>query len=175
VTAYTLDPSRSELRVRTTPEGLLGSLAHSLELSTRSLSGELHGDRATVTLPTKTLVLDGVVRRGVVDRAALSARDREDIARRLQGEVFAGGGALTLTLRREAGVLRGELQGPRGRAAVSVHATEREGPDGARLFEGSVTASLRALGVPELRGPLGAFRVADALQGTFRAVFVPAS
>ncbi|MBI5513054.1 MAG: hypothetical protein HY909_04755 [Deltaproteobacteria bacterium] len=173
MTALTLDPSRSELRVRTGAEGLLGALAHSLELVGDALQGTLDGERATVTLATDALRVDGAVRHGAVDPAVLSPQDRAEITRRLRQEVFAGGGALTLTLRREAGALRGELRTPRGAQAVTVRATERQEASGARVFQGALTASLRALGVPALRGPLGAFRVADALQARFTAVFVP--
>lgn len=177
MTILTLDPSRSRLVVRTRAKGLLGKLAHDLELESRALSGqvELDGERhaATLTLPSSSLRVVGVLKGGALDRTVLSPSDVADIEARVRRDIL------------RASDVRARAEGT-GRARSRAKATVG-GPEApaeltlsvdARGDELSLTArgtlSLRALGAPEIKGPLGAFKVADELELELDATLVPA-
>jgi hypothetical protein len=63
------------------------------------------------------------------------------------------------------------LGGRSARVAHAVHVSAREG--GGSLATGRVDLSLRALGIPEVKGPLGAFRVSDTVEVVYSIVVVP--
>jgi hypothetical protein len=64
---------------------------------------------------------------------------------------------------------------PGGRAEVAVPLATREGPGGAIHVAGSCQLSLRALGIQEIRGPLGAFKLRDEIEIIFELTFYPAA
>lgn len=178
MSTLTLDPSRSRLVVRTRAKGLLGKLAHDLELESRALSGrvELDGERhsATLTLPSASLRVSGVLKGGALDRGTLSPSDVTDIEARMRRDVLR---ASELSARAEGtgrarSLARASVGGPEAKAELSLTVE-------ARGDELSVTArgvvSLRALGAPEIKGPLGAFKVSDELEIELAATFAPAS
>jgi hypothetical protein len=173
---YTLDPRRARVTVRTQAVGLFSPLAHDLEIEALPHAGTARrvDDEwsAEVQTPSAQLRVVGVVRRGRVDPSVLSAHDRGEIERRLRDEVLAplptvmvsahgSGRAGQLTVR---GV-RGEVTVPLALEALTLGDDEAE-------VQGRCALSLNALGLEEVRGPLGAFRVHDVVQVAFRAVFV---
>lgn len=176
---YTLDPSRSRVTIRTEAEGLFSPLAHDLEIEAVPTRGEATDAgsewSATVVTTPAALRVVGAVKRGAVDPGALSARDRSEIERRIREEVLrdvrevvceaSGRGASAEVIVRASGAgARFPLRYERLASATRDVAVE-----------GSFELSLRALGVPEVRGPLGAFRVRDRVRVSFRLTFTPAA
>jgi hypothetical protein len=165
-----LDSTRSKIAVYTFAEGLLSRLAHDLEIAANDASGEAQGDTCTLHIPVRALAVVGAVKRGQVDRGVLSASDRESIERQIQGEVLRGA-EITARGTREGGTARIAVTAPTGRAEVTcpidVSTSERE----ARA-RGEVELSLRALGIAPVKGPMGAFRLADRVRVTFELTFV---
>ena len=90
-TAFSLAPT-SRLLVHTRAEGLLARLAHDLELSSRELTGtaSLDGESwtADITVPVRSLVVEGVLRGDTVDYSVLSAGDKEQILAKMREDVF---------------------------------------------------------------------------------------
>lgn len=176
-------PDRSHIMVHTSAEGLLSRIAHDLALKVESPRGRARVPAGALTAspdggdlePPRgaTLELDvtwhdvrvvGVRKRsGEVDEGALSGGDRADIEQRVEVDVFRGA---TLEVRalsrgREIDI---DLTLGQGRSRVTGEArlsrTAVTGPNEWRV-RGQAKLSLKSLGVKELRGPLGAFRVAD--------------
>ena len=163
----------TKVRVQTFAKGLLAALAHDLELELpiAPTSSIEQRDDGTWSGRLEVLVADirvvGVLRRGNVATDVLSAGDRAEIEKRLR-EAFApakmlvvsGSGRVGAGGEAERPELHAELEN-KGKArlrtdAVSITPTG----DGAELHAAG-TASMRALGLPEIKGPLGAFVVKD--------------
>jgi hypothetical protein len=150
------------VRVRTRAEGLLARFAHDLEL-TGEATGTLERDgdawSAVVSVPVASLKVAGVLKGDRVDTTVLSAGDRAEIERRISTDVFRG----LATIRAEGrGTASGRatvtIAGPRS-AAVPVQVTfagDRANAEG--------VVSLAALGIAEVKAPLGAFRVRDGVE-----------
>ncbi|MBI2388102.1 MAG: hypothetical protein HYV09_00675 [Deltaproteobacteria bacterium] len=175
VADYKLDPSRSTLTLRTRSGGFFGALAHDLELTAPLLRGhaKLEGDRwdgEVVVEPTAIRVI-GAIKKGQVDRSVLSANDVREIERRL---VDHFGGAREVVVRGTGTVDRPEVRvtvSREGTARVKAKATD-EGD--ARVVAVTGTVSMKALGLGEVKGPLGAFVIKDDVEVEGRATFVPA-
>ena len=107
----------------------------------------------------------GVLKRGRVDTNTLSAKDVREIERKMRSEVFAG-----LKEVRVDGTGRGnrgdlKLQGPRGEQSLFVELNVKESTDDGRtVARGRVNASMKRLGMKEVKAPLGAFKVADSVE-----------
>jgi hypothetical protein len=108
------------------------------------VAGTLHGDR--------------------LDEAGLSAADRAEIERKLRSEV--------LTVRDVVARGRGTSR-ERADLTVTAHVSPvtvpttfavRDGDTGRFSVTGRAQVSLRALGVAEVKGPLGAFKLEDAVE-----------
>ncbi|GAC1393812.1 MAG: hypothetical protein NVSMB47_01770 [Polyangiales bacterium] len=164
---FVLDPQRSRVRVRTFAKGLFAVLAHDLELDAAPTGAVVHDggvSTATIEIRADAIHVVGVVRRGRVHTDVLSAKDVQEIERKLRDEVFAPSTALSIvaTGTREAPQVSFEMPPP-GRGTTP----------GARVVEvraGEVlevrakgTVSMRALGLPVVRAPLNAFVVEDEL------------
>ncbi len=158
-----IDHGASSITVRTRAKGLLGRLAHDLEIQAASFSGEVRVDgarwQAALRFPVSGLRVVGVLKDDRVDRGVLSSRDVDEIERKIQREVLRGR-EVTVALSGEGD--RGELTvtAPRGEQRLPLRLTR--GDDG-RVY-GNLWLSLRALGVDEIKGPLGAFKVDDAVE-----------
>ena len=165
----TIDSAASRVTVRTRATGLLARLAHDLELVSREVSGatEIDGEAwsAQVTVPVASLRVAGTLRGDRLDPSGLSAADRAEIERKVRTEVLGAsevvargqgtsrdGGEITVTARSSSSAVRSTL-------AVR----EQEAP---RRFtvKGRTVLSLRALGIAEVKGPLGAFKLEDAVE-----------
>lgn len=175
---YSIDCERSRLAIYTRAVGILSRLAHDLEIEARPASGT--GVRtgsswsAEVVVRADALRVAGVVRRGRTEAGVLSQRDVGDIERRIREEVLVALPEVHASARgteREGDLTvrgaRGEVRVPLRLATLGFDAAEV-------VAEGRCVLSLRALGLPEVRGPLGAFRVDDAVEMEFRVVFTAA-
>jgi hypothetical protein len=165
-----IDLGESTFVVRTRAKGLLARLAHDLELRAARFEGtvalaEDASWSAELRFPVNELKVAGTLRGDVVDTAVLSGSDRAEIERRVREDVLP----VALV---EVGV--------RGSSRESGEAVVRVGPKEQRVrftmksagerdaIEGRLTLSLAALGVGEIKGPLGAFKVSDAIEVLFR-------
>jgi hypothetical protein len=163
----------SSVVVRTFAEGLFARLAHDLEIGALEAWGEGTDapPHATLGFAVAGLRVMGAVRAGKVDDRTLSASDRADIEARMNEALGAGEVTVEATLLGETARL--EVRAPRGRQSVEV-AVEVSREAGCVRVQGECALSLRALGVPPVRGPAGAFRLKDRVEVRFAARFEPA-
>lgn len=171
---YVLDSGSSKLTIRTRAQGMLARLAHDLSILARSIEGQaqlLDKDRWTASLTvTPSLLVEGVLKDGRVDTAVLSASDRQEIERRVLDEILrrqdvrveASGSSRT------SGNAKITVAGTSASASAQLQLRERD--DGSLEAKGHSELSLQALGVPPIKGPLNAFRVADAVVVEFTLV-----
>jgi hypothetical protein len=165
-----LDPSRSRIAIHTFAEGFLSALAHDLELEARDLEGDATGTTCSLEIATASLGVVGVVKRGKVDRAVLSAGDRDTIERQIRQEVLR---SATVTARGVQDGRRAKIDVAvgTGRATFECDVTATTSAAEATA-RGEVDVSLRALGIAPVKGPMGAFRVSDRVRVTFELVFI---
>lgn len=167
--------TESKLRARTHAKGLLSALAHDLELDLpiaestieRRDDGTWSG-RLVVTVDAIRVI--GVLRRGGVATDVLSASDRAEIERRIR-EACAPETALVVTASGRVDAA-GKAERPEAHATLGNKPKSALRTDSVRLTpkgdgfevraEGSV--SMRALGLPEIKGPLGAFAMKDEVR-----------
>lgn len=172
--------SAATITLRTRAEGLLARLAHDLELTSAEVSGhvDLDGDAwtAELSVPVASLRVVGALHGDAVDSATLSAADRAQIEQKMREDVFFGGARVVTATARSASLSGGEAtiaiasRSQRVAFPVSVAALADDtlGPTG------RFTLSLDALGVKPIKGPLGAFRVKDAVEVSFAILLVSA-
>lgn len=179
--AYEIEPGATRVVVRTRAEGLFSRLAHDLEIVAHegegraSVEGEgakPSGGRIELSVPVEALRVAGVLRRGKVETGVLSPSDVAEIEKKIAREV------LPVTAVRAEGEIVGEREADvrvslggksqRTRARISVE----HRPGGYRI-SGTLSLSLSALGVSEVKGPLGAFRVADDVDVAFELTLRP--
>ena len=172
-----VDPASSTLRVRTRATGLLARLAHDLELVAREMRGEASDQdgawTAELVVPVQALRVAGTLRGDRLDPDALSPADREDIQRKLRSEVL-GPGEVRATASgpsRDRGEARITIGAKVGQAPVTLRVKDGEG--GALRVAGESEVSLSRLGVAEIKGPLGAFKVKDKVSVLFDVVLRP--
>ncbi len=175
------------ITVRTSAEGMLARLAHDLELEWRVAEGtatiEAEQVTARLRITADALTVVGVRKNGALCRDVLSTGERADIKKKLLSSIGAD---------REDAVIRAEItmegappsdrpitapvaakvlvELPCGRATTTadVRITMSEGVTHAT---GTLNLSLRALDIPEIKGPLGAFRLKDKIELAFKAEF----
>jgi len=164
-----LDPARSRVAIYTFAEGLFSALAHDLQLVAGDLEGEATSTGAEVQVPAGSIRVRGVMKRGKLDPSVLSDADRASIERQIREDVLAGPRL----------VARGVLQGGRiGIEIAAPRATTRiacdlriDDEDGGKRVTGETAISLAALGVPPVKGPMGAFRVKDRVRLEIDLIF----
>ncbi len=183
MTKLALDPGRSRVRIRTFAQGLLGRLAHDLELVCRNLTGSAErtssdAGSGSIEAPIGAIDVAGTLKDGRVDPNGLSPSDREDCLVKMRRDVFhvhANGGAsavVRIEATLEAGKARVRLVPPNGRATerlVNI-SLEPEGSTGTRVT-GTFDVSLSAIGSDPVKGPMNAFRVKDSVEVLFELVF----
>lgn len=164
------DSTRSRITLRTGTSGLFSAMAHDLEIEATGVRGEAEFEgsepRGWLECPVTGLHVLGPVKHGRVDTQGLSPAERAEIERRIRELV------LPMDLVRvdaTPGKLR--VRGPKSTEELSVR-MERKDEGDVATFAGTVTLSMKRMGVGEVKGPLGAFKVTDAVEVTFRAVFV---
>ena len=170
--------TKSRITVRTFAEGLFARLAHDLEIVAEGTAGQSEptADAAaaasvTVRVPVRGLRVVGAVRDGRVDERTLSVSDRADIEERMRTGLAGDEVVVVATLVGTRARL--DVRTPHGRQSVEVPVVVNRTEAGSVRASGTGDLSLRALGVPPVRGPAGAFRLADRVQVSFDATFEP--
>ncbi len=181
VTTLTLDPARSQVRIRTFAEGLFARLAHDLELVCRDIAGSAErsdaaGDTARLEIPISKIDVAGALRSGRLDPDGLSANDRADCLGKMRSDVFHAHAGASDVVRVEGTLERGKARvrvaTPNGRM-LSRSIDVRVEPEGNEVrVRGRADLSLEALGSDAVRGPMNAFRVKDTIEVLFDLVFV---
>ena len=175
-----VDTSASSLALRTRSKGLLARLAHDLELRSASVTGTatLDGDAwtAELSIPVASLRVAGTLHGDELDEAGLGATDRAEVERKVRDEVLVGTEAVRVTASgasRSGGGGKVALVRKDAPTKLEVRSVvDRAG--GGLSVKGRATVSLSALEVREVKGPLGAFRVADAVEILFDLALAPA-
>ncbi|MEM9691264.1 MAG: hypothetical protein AAGA56_01855 [Myxococcota bacterium] len=171
--AHPIDFSRSRLIVRTRAEGPLARVAHELQIEAQRADGVAWFDdpagswRGLLEVPVASLRVMGSLRAGTdeLDTSGLNRLERAEIRRRLRKTVLAA----------PMVVVEAEGQASQGRLRCVVPAASDEVPFAVEpqkhreglLVRGRVALSLNALGIAEIKGPMGAFRVADRVEVEF--------
>jgi hypothetical protein len=166
-----IDLQASTVTIRTRATGLLARFAHDLEITAEDFEGsvEVDGDRwsTDILFPVRRLRVVGSLRDGRVDFSAISASDLAEIERKIRDEVLRGP---EVKVRVDgASPSQGQLRvsTPEGEQRLSVRLSVSERPDGGHTVAGDAKLSLRKLGVPAIKGPLGAFKVDDEVDVEF--------
>jgi hypothetical protein len=174
-----LDEAASKLVLRTRATGLLARFAHDLELISTEFRGSatLDGDTwtAELTVPVASIHVAGVLHGDRLDPATLSPSDRADIERKLREEVLSGAREITVRANgasRTTGDLTLSLVRAASRLRTNLTARPRDG--GGFLVAGRADLSLAALGIPAPKGPMGAFKVSDAIAVLYDLTLLPA-
>jgi hypothetical protein len=175
------DKTASRLVLRTRTSGLLARFAHDLEIVATDLSlrASSEGDggawTAELSIPVAALRVAGVLKSGdKLDTSVLSASDQADIENRVRTEVLAGGPEVKVQASgtsRDRGEASVSIGSRSGRFPIAQSVEAREG--GGATVSGRCDLSLRGLGIEEVKGPLGAFRVADTVEVVYTVVLVP--
>lgn len=171
------DASRLVLRTRTS--GILARFAHDLEIVATEVlfRAFVDGDTWTgeVSIPVASLRVAGVLKGGdKLDTSVLSASDQAEIEQRIRGEVLAGGPEVKVKASgqsRDRGEAVVSIGSQSARFPLSQSVEAREG-GGARV-SGRCDISLKALGIHEVKGPLGAFKVSDTIEVVYSLSLIP--
>ena len=171
---WSLDALASSVRIRTHTAGLLARFAHDLELAASAMSGWVEqvddGWTSELEFPVASLAVVGVIRGGVVDRSVLSVNDVIEIERKLRSEVLRGA-SVRVRGRGDQRLAEVAVEAPRGTSTVTAALTHGSHEGDRRSVEGKARLSLSKLGCPEVKGPLGAFKVSDEVEVLARLVF----
>jgi hypothetical protein len=173
-----LDNSNSKISVRTRAVGMLAKLAHDLELQPAQIHG--HAERSAdgftgeLRIPVSSLRVTGQLHGDRVDSSGISNSDRSEIEQKLRNDVFAGSSEIVVSGRGTAlnradvtvETARGEMP-----LAISLRGSEEKGEI---RISGRTELSLAKLGVREIKGPLGAFKVKDVVEVLFEITLRPA-
>ncbi|MFI5307258.1 MAG: hypothetical protein ACHQ53_07900 [Polyangiales bacterium] len=162
-----LDSERTVLTLRTGVEGLFAAVAHSLELRAQGVTGEVQGARGTVCVPVAGLRVVGALTHGRVDPEAPSPADKAEIERRIRETVLVGAHEVTVEVALSGSRATFTVHAPHGTQVVSC-AIERSDLQ----VRGRCSVSLQALGVAQVKLPLGAARVSDAVEVLFEAALL---
>lgn len=164
-----LDLDRSRYVLRTRAKGLLSALAHALELEGRFASGEAKEDGGTWSGRAKVRPADlrvvGVLHKDKLDTTVLSASDVREIERRMRDDTLKGATEVEIVARSTDDleiVLAGRTSKLRLSPRVAGDAVTARG-----------TLSMKALGLAEIKGPLGAFTVKDEIEVEVQAWLLP--
>lgn len=174
----TLDSSNSKISVRTRAAGMLAKLAHDLELQVMQPQGRAErtdsGFSGELRIPVSSLRVTGQLHGDRLDSAGISASDRAEIEQKLRDEVLTGSKEI---------IVRGHgtpwnraeitVETARGKMPLSVALRATEQDDTIRI-SGRTEVLLSKLGVREIKGPLGAFKVKDAVEVLFEITLRPA-
>lgn len=166
-----IDRQASTVTIRTRAKGLLSKLAHDLEIQTARFDGDVEVDetdwKATLRFPVSGLTVAGALKGDKVDRAILSPSDRAEIERKLRDEVLGVDEIVVTAEGKDRGAGDVVVKARRGEQRRAVSLTTEDRPGGEIVTYGTVDLSLRALGVDEIKGPLGAFKVDDRIEVAF--------
>lgn len=162
----------STFTIRTRAEGMLSKLAHDLELVADGVTAEVDVDgetwRAGLVFPVDRIDVVGTLDGDRVDRGGLNRIERMEIKRRLRKEVLPDRTVRVVAEGSSFAEGKLTLLAPTGQHEVPLRELRVEAANGDQLVvEGRSFVSLRALGIKEIKGPLGAFKVSDAVELRF--------
>lgn len=167
-----MDGSQLGVTVRTRATGLLARLAHDLELAAPCASVKLEreegGWNTEAHFAVRDLRVVGAVHRGVVDRSVLSASDKEEIERKIRREVLRGDEVVVQASGDGLAEACLQVKAPAGRQSLRTTLRAESADGRVHCVAGRCELSLVMLGVAEIKGPLGAFRVHDEVEVIFR-------
>jgi hypothetical protein len=153
-------------------------MAHSLEIHARPQegTGERDGDavRGTLRFSSTDLHVEGVLHGSTLDRKTLSASDVTTIDERMAHGLFGGAATFDIVIEGHGSSATIEVKTPRARATCTARVSFAEDAAGLKVH-GEARLSLKALGAEPVAGPLGAFRVSDALEVAFDGTFAAES
>lgn len=165
-----LDPRASRVTIDLFAHGFLSALAHDLRIEARELRGSITSETtAEVVAPVASLAVIGTLKRGSFDSSGLSPSDRSEVERRIREDHLRGSEVkVTAQLSGSSATLL--FKAPRGEQSVrtTVTITRKEG---SVQVDGRCELSLKALGVGEIRGPAGVFKLKDEANAQFSVVF----
>ena len=147
----------------------MARLAHDLQLRVAHFDGQLHIEQeserwsATLRIGVDDLLVEGVLRGRRLDTGGLSDRDRRLIASKIKRDVLPGAEVLVRVNGDDRHQGQGVVKVPRGQQRITFRLSQRAD----EALQGSVMLSLARLGIPPIKGPLGAFRVADEVEVLF--------
>lgn len=175
-----VDASTSKISLRTRATGMLARLAHDLEISAIRVRGQAirnaDGFSGELIVPVADLRVAGQLHGDRLDPAGISNSDRTEIERKIRDEVFAGVREIHIKGRGSAwNHVDATVETVRGKMSLSasIRGTENEA-DGSVRISGRTDLSLAKLGIREIKGPLGAFKVQDAVEVLFEIILRPA-
>lgn len=155
-----LDLDRSRYVLRTRCKGLFSALAHDLELEGRFSAGTATQEggawRGEAAARPADLKVKGVLHKDRLDTNVLSASDVAEIERRMRDDVLRGAAEVRVHAR-SASEVELELSGKRAPLRLAARV------EGDRVT-GKGTLSMKALGLAEVKGPLGAFTIKDEIE-----------
>ena len=166
-----IDRQASTVTIRTRAKGLLSKLAHDLEIQAARFDGDVEVSearwKATLRFSVSALTVAGALKGDKVDRAVLSPSDRAEIERKIRDEVLVVEEIVVIAegSDRSAGDVVVKARRGEQRRKVTLHSEDR--PGGEIVTYGTLDLSLRALGIEEIKGPLGAFKVDDRIEVAF--------
>jgi len=160
-----VDPHASRVVVTTKPIGVLASVGHDLQIEAPIEQGSSDdGETLRATFVVARMKVVKSARHGSDKWKTPDAKDAADVESRIRDQVFAGVREVVVT---------GELAGAtatitvRARLEQTVHASVHVERDGVVRVRGRVDLSLEALGCGQVHVPLGAMKLADAVDVTF--------
>ena len=114
------------VRVFTFKEGLLSRVAHDLRLDVGEFRIELDGDTVEAKVDANSLTVDGVMKKGRLDRNGLRKRDMAQIQRTIRDEIFQTNRfpEIDFSGQRDGSRVSGQLHLKGRRAQVSFTANE---------------------------------------------------
>lgn len=164
----TLDTTRSTLTLRTRAGGFFGALAHDLELTASFARGSAKRDgdawQGEVVVDPSAIKVVGVLKKGHVDKSILSASDVREIERRIVDEL----GVREVVVRASGTADRPDVRVTAKRETAAKLKARANGEQG---FTVTGTISIKGLGLPEVKGPLGAFVIKDDVEVEATAFF----
>lgn|GEM_PF-4300770 len=173
---YELIPEDTIVSIRIHPEGLLQSLAHSLEFRFKTLkaTGQLDEENtgtALINANANDLELVGVIENGQINKEKLTQANQEEIKKRIINEAFKRGHDIEI----KAMIFRSQttfnIRMPAGKQVANFGCHLSAPKPGIKVAEGQCDLSLRVLGIPPITGPMSMFKVADELYVHFKATF----
>jgi hypothetical protein len=144
-------------------EGALARMAHDIRLEARGDIVGFDGTTMRARFPVGGIRVVATSRHGKDVFEAPSDGDARDIDERVRTIALAGGDEVTVVGTRE-GI---EIVTPRGTQRVSSRGLDIREEAGRTVIRGTCALSLAALGTGEIRLPLGAVRVKDAIDIDF--------
>jgi hypothetical protein len=159
---YALDPERSSIILRTRAGGLFSVVAHDLELTAKATRGQLKNDGdnwdGEIAIEPASIRVVGAIKKGAVDRKVLSPSDVRDIEQRIANDIFGGVREIVVRARGNVKSPVVRIEGKR-ESIADLRVTENN-----RVFTARGSVSIKGLGLAEVKGPLGAFVIKDAVE-----------